>query len=75
MLLYREALMKRIMDGLRYDTEAAEEIAHWGNGKPSGDFDQCSETLYRTPNGRYFLLGEGGPQTRWKSEVPTGGWE
>ncbi len=66
--------MRKVVNRKVYDTEKATKVVHWSNRKPAGDFDKCKETLYVTDNGRYFLHGEGGPKTRWKSNVPTGGW-
>ena len=56
--------MKRIVDGLLYDTETAEEVASFSRGH-SGDFDSVSETLYKTKSGNWFVHGEGGARTRW----------
>ena len=55
--------MKAIVDGKRYDTEAAEELASWDSGHHAGDFNRVSEALYRTPKGAYFIAGEGGANT------------
>jgi hypothetical protein len=52
--------MKAIIDGKRYNTETAEELAKWWNGCSYSDFDHCSEKLYRTKSGALFLAGEGG---------------
>ena len=52
--------MKRIINNKRYDTATATEIASWENGFSSNDFHYCEETLYRTKNGAFFLVGEGG---------------
>lgn len=67
--------MKKIIDGLRYDTEKAIKIGSYANGFGS-DFRNWAATLYRTPrSGRYFLAGEGGPMTRFARSVSnmTGG--
>ena len=61
--------MKKIIDGLRYDTGNAIEIGSYANGFGS-DFRSWAATLYRTPrSGRYFLAGEGGPMTRFARSV------
>jgi hypothetical protein len=57
--------MKKIIKGRRYDTEKAEEIAEFNNGLSYSDFRYCSETLYRTKRGRWFLVGIGGAMSRW----------
>lgn len=53
--------MKRIINKLIYDTETSKELIH--------DYNvlhvDWHETLYQTKNNRYFILGEGGPMTRW----------
>ena len=64
--------MREVYDGTVYDTEAAEEVASASAGA-SGDFDTYSETLYRGPNGSWFLAGTGGPKTKYAEPVPTGG--
>ena len=57
--------MKRIVNGKRYDTETAEEIASAGSGGGRGDFRSYTETLFRTPKGAWFLAGSGGPLTKY----------
>lgn len=68
--------MKRIIRGKRYNTEAphtvrvatissecyADDLAHW------------LETLYRTGHGRWFLVGEGGPQSRYARSTDVNNW-
>lgn len=62
--------MKKIINGLRYDTERAIEIGSYDNGLGCSDFRNWSATLYRTPrSGRYFLAGSGGPMTRFARSV------
>ena len=39
--------MKKIINGKKYDTETAEELAYWENMPNALDFNQYSETLYR----------------------------
>lgn len=60
--------MKKIVNRKKYDTEKAEEIASWSNSLPVTDFSHCSETLYRTENGNYFLAGRGGAESRWNEK-------
>jgi len=67
--------MKRVIEGLRYDTEKAVRVGGYdnqGTGATSrSDFHWWQADLYRTPrSGRYFLAGEGGPMTRFGK--PTG---
>ena len=62
--------MKRIIDNRRYDTDTATEIAEWSNGLGRSDCSNCTETLYRTSKGNWFLVGEGGGDSRYA--VPYG---
>ena len=57
--------MKAIIEGKRYDTETAREIASYSNGLGGGDFRNIEETLYRTKNGAFFLAGSGGAMTKY----------
>lgn len=57
--------MKKIINGKRYDTEAAKEIGNWDNGRSHRDFRHCTETLYVKRTGEYFLHGCGGPMSAY----------
>lgn len=57
--------MTKIVGNKRYDTEKAEKIASWSNDLPITDATYCSEELYLTANGNWFLVGEGGAQTKY----------
>jgi len=52
--------MKKIIGGAKYDTTTAKNLGGWSNGCNTNDFNYCSEDLYRTKAGRYFLHGDGG---------------
>ena len=66
--------MKRIIAGLRYDTEKAVRVAEVGSSTDSvTDFNYWSAGLYRTPNGRWFLSGKGGGMTMFAESVGGGG--
>lgn len=52
--------MKKIIDGVKYDTETAKLVAEWGNDLSSGDFKFYQENLYQKKNGEYFLQISGG---------------
>ena len=56
--------MKKIIDGRKYDTDTATELAEWKAGWPR-EMSRMRETLYRKRTGEYFLLGEGGPESRY----------
>ena len=59
--------MKKVVDGLVYDTEKAELIHEWNNHYPCNDFRAFSERLYKTKNGRFFLHGRGGAMSSYRS--------
>ena len=62
--------MKKIINGKMFNTETAEKLGSWDNGFSGRDFQCCSESLYRTKKGVYFLAGEGGPMSKYAE--PTG---
>ena len=64
--------MKRIINLKRYDTDTAELVATWSNGGSRSDFRYCSENLYRTKNGAWFLHGEGGPLSKYAETCEAG---
>ena len=66
--------MKKVIDGKRYDTATATGVESWDNGLSRNDFRHCSEELYRTKNGNYFLHGEGGAMTRWSESNGNTSW-
>ena len=58
--------MKKIVKGLRYNTENATKIGHFNNGLDRRNFQYWEAALYVTPYKKhYFLAGEGGPMTRF----------
>jgi len=64
--------MIQVIDGKRYNTETATEIACWDNDLPSKEFNFIEETLYRTPKGAFFLYGRGGANSPY-AEAREGG--
>ena len=56
--------MKKVINGRMYNTETAEKLAEWDNGR-WGSFDACSETLYRKRNGELFLHGDGEARSKY----------
>lgn len=57
--------MKKIIAGAQYNTETARLVGSWDNGIYGNDFRSCSEDLYQTRSGKYFLYGEGGPMSKY----------
>jgi len=64
--------MKTIIDGKRYDTDTAAEIDSWSNRCSYGDFNSCSETLYKTKSGAFFLHGKGGALSKYAESLAGG---
>ena len=64
--------MKAIIDGKRYNTETAEEVASWSNGCGYGDFNRCEESLYKTKSGAFFLHGSGGARSAYSTSSEGG---
>lgn len=64
-----EAAVRAIIDGKRYDTETADEVAVHHSPHLPGDFYSFSETLYRTQRGRWFLVGEGNAASPYGTPV------
>ncbi len=65
--------MKKIIDGIRYDTEKATKVAKYNNNLGDGDFNYLREYLYHTRNNRWFLHGYGGAFTKYSVSVGSDG--
>lgn len=57
--------MKKTINHKTYNTKTAELVGSWDNGLLSTDFGHCSEDLYKTKKGNYFIYGWGGPISRY----------
>lgn len=57
--------MKKVINGIFYNTETAELLHNWDNGAYGNDFHSCEESLYKTKRGAYFIHGEGGPMSKY----------
>lgn len=51
--------MQKIINGKRYNTETAKEIAIYDSEYPRNDFNYYFEKLYKKKTGEYFLYGDG----------------
>lgn len=58
-------MSKYVVGGKTYNTETAEHIGDYWNGFGSSDFKNCRFDLYRTKKGAFFIVGEGGPMSRF----------
>lgn len=65
--------MKKIIKGRKYDSDTAQFMGSREFGTP-GDSDYCLESLYRKKTGEFFLLGEGGPQSRYSRSLGQNNW-
>lgn len=63
--------MKKIINGKRYDTDTAKNVGYWCANITDGLY-RVEETLYRKKTGEFFLLGSGGPRTKYADWTETG---
>ena len=57
--------MKKIVNGLKYDTETSTCVAWVNNGYEEQNFNYWEEELYRTDNGSWFVRKAGGGNTQY----------
>ena len=55
--------MKKVIDGKVYNTETAELVHDWNNGRFPNDFKFREKQLYRTKKGNWFIKHLGGAMT------------
>jgi len=60
--------MKKIICKVEYDTDNAELIAKYTQGE-FGDPAGFEETLYKTPEGKFFLYANGGADSDYPEET------
>ena len=58
-------MTKKVIEGKLYNTEAATKVASWDNGVYGNDFRACDEELYQTKKGNWFMVGSGGPMSKY----------
>lgn len=67
--------MRKVINGLRYDTEKATKIGTAEYHGSCTDFQYWEATLYRTPrSNRFFLAGHGGPMSRFSQSIGQNQW-
>lgn len=71
--------MKKILNGVRYDTKKATLIGGYsniGSGADShSDFRYWEADLYVTPrSGKFFIAGSGGPMSRFSQSAGQNSW-
>lgn len=57
--------MRKVINGRTYNTETSKRIGSWDNGVYGNDFRSCEEDLYKNTKGAYFLVGSGGPLSKY----------
>ena len=66
--------MKKIINGRRYDTDTAREMASASSPEGRSDFHWWEETLYRKSTGEFFLYGQGGPASKYAESCGQNQW-
>lgn len=67
--------MKKHIKNRTYNTEAAQKVWSWDNGRPEVDPAWARETLFRkVKDGELFLYGEGGSESRYARRGGRGVW-
>jgi hypothetical protein len=66
-------IMKKIIDGKRYDTDKAKEIGSDSYSNRT-DFSFWEETLYQKRTGEFFLHGTGGPASKYAESIGQNQW-
>lgn len=61
--------MKKIINGKKYNTETAKEIARSESNYFPSDFYWYRETLYQKKTGEYFLHGGGNAMSKYSLSV------
>jgi len=58
--------MRKVIQSRIYDTDKATKVADYWNCLSTSDFNNLSESIYRTKKGSWFLHGIGGYLIRIK---------
>lgn len=66
--------MLKIINGKKYNTETAEKVGSYWNGRSASDFDYCEESLYKKRTGEFFLYGEGGARSKYARSAGQNCW-
>lgn len=59
--------MKKIINGIVYDTKRSKCVGSWDNGRYMNDLLYFSEDLYQKENGEFFLFGQGNAMSKYAS--------
>ena len=61
--------MRKIINGLAYDTELAERVWRRTNNYPATDFHHEEEILFKTKGGRWFIQYAGGALSQYSKRL------
>lgn len=67
-------MIRKIINGKKYDTTTARLVASWTNGYYISDLDFCEEFLYKKRNGEYFIHGHGGARSHYCKVIGLNTW-
>lgn len=62
----------KVINGKRYNESTAKEVAKYSSDCGRSDFRWFQETLYLKRTGEFFLVGEGGPMTKYVKTYTSG---
>lgn len=63
--------MKKMINGIMYDTDTARLIGEWHNGEDH--LNSVTEKLYNKRTGEFFLYGSGGSESKY-AKIVNGKW-
>jgi hypothetical protein len=66
-------IVKKIIQGKKYDTETAEFLGVDSHLAPN-DLNYWREELYRKKTGEFFLYGDGGANSKYSKSVGANQW-
>lgn len=58
-----------IANGKRYDLAASKLVCSYTNDMPKDDSRHLRERLYLSPNSRWFLIGDGGSDSKYQRRI------
>jgi hypothetical protein len=66
--------VKKLINGKLFNTDTATFIGDGCSKCGMSDFNWFSEKLFKTKKGQFFLVGEGGPMSKWAQSCGTNSW-
>ena len=65
--------MRKIINGKKYDTETARLVGERASNLED-NLTYVLESLYKKRTGEFFLAGEGGPMTSYRTYIDANSW-